>query len=184
MAKNWLLTLSILFFLPLTAFASNFQHVSTWGYDLWDLSLNLEQAKWLAKRQDWIFGGTGNKGLVGEVPYDTMESANPNMKFIPYISHNTYEPDVQNWIKNWCKRNGYNFEDTFYHYYYETEVKLRGAPHVVLIKGYGGGTAKTIQESRVPSSWASYTVGVKQSTGEITRFNINPTSKAVWKSQK
>ena len=151
MRKKWVLALLILFFLPMEAFASNFQRISTWGYDLWDLSLNLEQAKWLAKRQDWIFGGAGKRGLVREILYDTMKSANPNVKFIPYIAYNTYKPDVQNWIRNWCKRNGYNFEDTFYHYYHDTEVKLRRAPNVVLIKGYGGGTAKTIQEYRVPS---------------------------------
>ena len=161
---------------PSILFANNFPHISTFGADYWNLSNDLEQVKWLAKRHDWIVGGAQTETI-----YDAAKAVNPEVKFKTYISYNTYELSVQNWIKNWCEQNGYNFEDTFYHYYYDTEVKLKyGNPSVILVKGYGGGSAKTIEESRVPSSWASYTLGINQSTGEITRLNINPTSK-VWR---
>jgi len=169
----------IIFFLPFNAFANNFAHISTWGYNLWDLTGDLEQAKWLAKRHDWYWGGGGK---LNETLYDAVKSVNPNIKLIPYIAYNTYELVYQDWIKSWCERNGYNFEDTFYHYYYDTVVKLRGSnPSQILIKGYGGGSAKTLQEARVPSSWAQYNNGgFNPVTGLVIRLNINPTSK-VWR---
>ncbi len=150
--------------------ANNFSHIRTVGFDYWNLSGDPTQSRWLAQRHDFIVGGTFD--------YDTVKSANPDVKLIPYIAYNTYEKTIQDWIKNWCQQNGYNFEDTFYHYYYDTEVNLRSTnnPDKVLVKGYGGGSATTIEESRVPSAWASYAFGIDASTGQITRSNINPTS--------
>ncbi len=176
MKKILLLMLLFLLIFSSNIFANNFQHISTFGINYWNLTNDTAQAKWLAQKHDWSIGGT-----INETVYDAMKSANPNIKFMPYIAYNTYELSIQNWIKNWCERNGYNFEDTFYHYFYDTEVKLRGSsPSTILIKGYVGGTAKTLQEARVPSTWASYSFGISQITGEVTRFNINPTSR-VWR---
>lgn len=165
-------TILIFILFPSLVSAKNFPHISTFGVDFWNLTGDLDQAKWLAQRQDWVIGPGG------ETIYDAMKSANPDVKFMPYIAYNTYEPSIQSWIQNWIQQTSYNFEDTFYHYYYDTTVKLRGTnPSTVLIKGYGGGTATTIEESRVPSSWAQNTNGgFDTTTGRVIRLNINPTS--------
>src|SRR5512139_3955030 len=120
MQKKWLVTLLILIFLPLNGYANNFQHIKTWGLDLWDLSRDLEQAKWLAKRHDWVLGGNGNNIKLPEIVYDTMKAANPEVKFIAYGA--SWTAAAQPWIINWCKQNGYNYEDKFYHYYYDTTI--------------------------------------------------------------
>ena len=167
-----MMILLILIAFPFSLFANNFPHIWTHGEDYWNLTGDIEQAKWLAKHHDLIVGAG-----INEAVYDAMKLANPNVKIMPYIAYNTYELNIQNWIKNWCVQNGYNFEETFYHYYYDTQVKFRGTnPGTILVRGYGGGTAKTLQESRVPSSWAQYNNGINQQTGEITRLNICPTS--------
>jgi len=170
--------LAIIISLPLHLSANNFPHIRTHGYDYWNLTKDLDQAKWLAKRHDWIIGAG-----INEAVYDAMKSANQNIKIMPYITYTTYEKNVQDWIKSWCAKNGYNFEDTLYHYYYDTEVNLISTnnPDKIVVKGYGGGSAKTIQESRVPSAWATYAFGLDKATGQITRLNINPSSR-IWRA--
>ncbi len=177
MKKSLIIMLLITIAFPMAAWGKTFPHINTFGVNFWDLAGDLPQIQWLAARQDWMF----SNHMLKETSYDAAKAVNPNVKLIAYIAYNTYEMVIQNWIKDWCQKNGYNFEDTFYHYYYDTKIKLRGTnPSTILVKGYGGGSAKTLQESRVPSTWASYSLGINQTTGEITRLNINPTSR-VWR---
>jgi len=170
--------LAIIIFLPLHVSANNFPHIRTHGYDYWGLTKDLDQAKWLAKRHDWIIGAG-----INETVYDAMKSANQNIRIMPYSTYTTYEKNVQDWIKSWCGKNGYNFEDTLYHYYYDTEVNLISTnnPDKIVVKGFGGGTAKSIQEARVPSVWASYAFGIDKATGQITRLSVNPSSQ-IWRA--
>ena len=174
--KRYLMAiLAIIISLPLYVSANNFPHIRTHGYDYWYFRKDLDQAKWLAKRHDWFIGGE-----INEAVYGAMKSVNPNIKVMPY-----FPPAGEKFIgfvQNWCRKNGYNYEDTFYHYYYDTVVKLRGTnPSSILIKGYGGGTASTIQEARVPESYVSYSNGgLDPVTSRVSRWQICPTSN-IWR---
>lgn len=149
--------------------AQNFPHIKTGGFD-YDYGIvlnNQAEMQWLAQHHDMIIGlqnQSASSMKLAESVYDGIKAANPNVKFIQYIPFNTVTPIMSSWMENWAQTNGRNIEDLYYHYYYDTAVRLRNQS-IVTFPGYGGGTATSLAGARVPSAWWNG-----------TRPNINPTS--------
>jgi len=146
---------------------NNFTHIQTGGYDYaYDTIQNSpNEAAWLATHHDIIIGlGDWQTGRMPETLYDTMKRANPNARFYQYIAYNTMLPNMSTEMEAWCQANGRNAEELYYHYYNDTQVRLRNN-QLVTFRGYGGGSAQTLKDARVPATWWS---------GQYP--NINPTS--------
>ncbi|MDQ1283670.1 MAG: hypothetical protein QG620_18 [Patescibacteria group bacterium] len=157
----------ILVFWPAFVGAQNYSHIKTGGFDYdYNLALNSStEAEWLATHHDMVIGLQDYAtSKLAESVYNNMKTANPDVKFLTYIPFNTVLPAMSTWMENWCDVNGRIKEDLYYHYYFDTDVRLRNN-QIVNYKGYGGGTASTLAQSRVPSVWHS---GLYP--------NINPTS--------
>jgi len=120
----------------------------------------LEEATWLGQHHDLIIApnnlqaGASTGRQMSVEYYDAIMAANPNAIVITYVPYNTVTQVEKDWMENWAVNNGYDVEDLYYHYYIDTTIRDRsGVEHT--IPGYGGGSANTLAESRVPSLWLS-----------------------------
>jgi hypothetical protein len=133
----------------------NFSHINTGGfdYDIACVEASQNERTWLATHHDMIVGlGDYTTWILPETDYNALKNINPDLIFVQYIPYNTMLPAMVTWMENWCTSNSRDPELLYYHYYYDTTVRLRnGATKTVL--GYGGGTAETLSESRAVSSW-------------------------------
>jgi len=163
-----------------SAFAQNFPHIKTFGYDYIDFNDNatvLANLSWIAKRHDWIVGPKAvwpGQGVdyMDNVTYTTAKSANPDVKIMKYIAYHSVAPTYQTWMENWCTQNGYNPEDLYYHYFYDTFVRTGGTstnPTGVNVPGYGGGSASTLADARLRVRWNGGWVGIDPSSTTFRR---------------
>ncbi len=135
----------------------NFSHIRTGGFDyaINAVRSNVAEARWLARHHDVVVGlAEGDEGKLPLSLYNTMKAANPNVQFVQYLAFNTLMPSMVEWMMSWCERNDVNPEEMFYHYYSDTEIPLR-AGGTRTSPGYGGGSATSLQDARVRSSWWS-----------------------------
>lgn len=123
-------------------------HLRTAGYDYDSRVLsNPAEAAWLATHHDMIIGD-----VAIEVGYDAMRAANPNVILIGYIS---MQVGPEKWLENWAASNGYDPEDLYYHYYYDTEVQLT-QNRKITVPGWGGGSATSRREARAVIIYGGY----------------------------
>lgn len=170
-----------LVFLPSLCSAQLWPHIKTFGFD-YGYPRDSKELQWLATHHDVVVGiGEWQTKKISEAQYDTLKAANPNVILIPYvvIQAFTFEP-MEDFMVNWVIKNGYNKEDLYLHYYYDTVVQTRvkvtktsltGTPsdwvcdsegtlladgqtsNYYLSLGFGGGKAKNIEEARIYQYW-------------------------------
>jgi len=78
-----------------------------------------------------------------------IKSRAPNFFMIKYRLMETVPVNDSELIdlQNFCSVNGYNFEDSFLHYYDDTIVNING--YTKFIPGWGGGSASSREQARV-----------------------------------
>lgn len=124
-------------------------HMRTSGFDYDEKALrNPTEAAWLANHHDMVVAGSVRK----EVIYDALKGANPDVLLIGYIS---MQVEPEKWLENWAVEHGYDPEDLYYHYYYDTTVQLTQG-RTLFIPGWGGGSATTRKEARASSMYGGY----------------------------
>lgn len=128
--------------------ASLWGHINTFGFD-YDQRVhsNPVEAAWLATHHDIIVGASA----ANEMAFDTMKAANPGVLLIGYISMQV-GPEI--WLENWATENGYDPEDLYYHYYYDTQVRVQ--KEKVVIPGWGGGSATSRRAARAVTIYGGY----------------------------
>ncbi|MDA8088454.1 MAG: hypothetical protein M0Z75_17365, partial [Nitrospiraceae bacterium] len=127
--------------------ASDYAYIKTGGFD-YQGGLSGSKLQWLATHHDVIIGNPDASTASG---YTTLKQSNPNVLLISYQPY-TITASAASWMANWCIANGKNPEDLFYHYYYDTTVKMKNGTSYTF-PGYGGGTAASLAQARVPSPW-------------------------------
>ncbi len=156
------------------AYSQNFSHIKTFGFDyirFQDSNSSLDELNWLANRHDWIVGPkalwpAAGVDYVNSDNYDTIKNA--GAKLMKYLPYNSIAPAVQTWLENWCVKNNYNPEDLYYHYYYDTTVRLTNGTSKT-VPGYGGGSAKTLSESRLITRWNGGWDGINPSSNTFRK---------------
>ncbi|MCF6296101.1 MAG: T9SS type A sorting domain-containing protein [Flavobacteriaceae bacterium] len=150
----------------------NFPHIKTFGFDYIRFQDSngafLDNLRWLANHHDWIVGPKGNWSAQGvdyldTLTYNTIKDENPNVKIMMYLPHHSMAPTTQTWLENWATDNGYDPENLYYHYYYDTTINLANGS-TLTIPGYGGGTATSLEEARLRVRWNGGWVGVNPSS--------------------
>jgi hypothetical protein len=137
------------------AHGQNFAHINTFGYDY--ASVDSGHAAWLARRHDWIIGLLWSAGS-----YSAIKSANPDAKLVPYLAYHSVSPEDMAWMESWCSANGRNPEDLYYHYYFDTTININSG--TLTVRGYGGGSAQTLQEARARVRWNGGWVAINPSS--------------------
>ncbi len=157
---------------------SNFPHMKFMAciYQNLNTAITTAHMQWIVTHYDAIIGDPPS-----ETTYDIMKdpvTGNPNIKMIFYLAYNTN--DSETWMEAWCSANGYDPEDIYYHYYSDTLVTLRGGTTYTFY-GYGGGSATSLRQARVNSSWGTVANGgIDNVLQQPDRPNFNPTS-AAWR---
>lgn len=175
------LIVAAIFILPSLAHAQLWPHIKTFGFD-YGYPREISELQWLATHHDVVIGaGDWQTKKISEEQYDTMKAANPNVIIIPYVVIQAFTfPPMKDFMTSWAAANGYNEEDLYLHYYFDTIVKTRtkvtkttgtGTPsdrvcdaagtlladgatsNYYISLGYGGGTANTIEEARIYQYW-------------------------------
>ncbi|MCF6307735.1 MAG: T9SS type A sorting domain-containing protein [Flavobacteriaceae bacterium] len=150
----------------------NFPHIKTFGFDYIRFQDNngafLDNLRWLANHHDWVVGTKGNWSSQGvdyldALTYNTIKDENPNAKIMKYLPYHSIAPITQVWIEDWATNNGHNPEDLYYHYYYDTTINLANG-NTLTIPGFGGGSAETLEESRLRVRWNGGWVGINPSS--------------------
>lgn len=159
-----------------TTHAQNYPHIKTFGYDyirFSDKTASPGDLEWLAKKHDWIVGPKSQWPLqgvdyLGKLTYDTVKSANPNTNIMKYLPYHSVAPTYQEWMEKWCLDNGYNPEDIYYHYYRDTNIRLTNGK-TILVRGYRGGGAHKLKESRLRVKWNGGWVGINPSSAVFNK---------------
>lgn len=152
-----------------SAYAQNFSHIKTFGYDyirFQDSNTSLDELTWLAERHDWVVGSKSlwpQQGVDYVHPDNYAVIKNAGSKLMKYLPYNSIAPAVQTWLENWSINNGKNPEELYYHYYYDTTVRLTNGTNKT-VPGYGGGSATTLAESRLITRWNGGWVGINPSS--------------------
>jgi len=151
--------------------SQNFPQIKTYGFDyvrFADKNVGYGELNWLARHHDWIVGPKAvwpNQGVdyVDSETYQIIKSSNPETKIMKYIAYHSIAPTSQEWMESWCKKNGYNPEDLYYHYYRDTSVRLTNKKYLV-VPGFGAGNARSLKESRLRVRWNGGWVGINPSS--------------------
>ncbi len=155
-----------------TEVRQNLPHLQTFGFDYIRFQDNngafLDNLRWLANRHDWIVGTKGNWPSQGvdyldALTYNTIKAENPDAKIMSYIPYHSIAPTTMVWLEDWANNNGYNPEDIYYHYYYDTTINLANG-NTRFIPGFGGGTALSLEEARLRVRWNGGWVGINPSS--------------------
>ncbi len=155
----------VLFTVTVNAQNQNFPHIKTFGYDYVPLNNRLDEATWLAQHHDWIIGGGGDWDAS---LYNTVKSANPHTKIMPYLAYHSISPDQMTWLENWCSNNGFDPESIYYHYHTDTEVRILDGSYIS-VPGFGNGSAATLAEARARVRWNGGWVGINPSSTAFRR---------------
>jgi hypothetical protein len=153
------------------AHGQNFPHLQTFGFDYISFDDDLKQAKWAAKHHDWIVGISPERRRgprFEPIPlrasvYDAIKKANPSTKIVAYFAYHSNAPQDMNWMEDWCRQNGHDPEKLYYHYYTDTKVRISG-DEFVMVPGYGGGSAKKLEEARARVHWNGGWVAINPSS--------------------
>ena len=151
--------------------AQNFPHIKTFGFDyirFADSDAFLENLKWLSNRHDWIVGPKAKwpaqaVDYMDAVTYFTIKDENPNAKIMKYLPYHSLAPTTMEWLENWCRENDRNHEELYYHYYYDTTIRLSNGS-TLTVPGFGGGSASTLEEARLRVRWNGGWVGINPSS--------------------
>ena len=155
-----------------SATAQNFPHIKTFGFDYVRFADNngafLDSLRWAANHHDWVVGTKGRWSAAGvdyldALTYNTIKEANPSAKIMKYLPYHSIAPTTMAWLENWCAENEKNPEDLYYHYYYDTTIRLANG-NTLDIPGFGGGSAQNLEEARVRVRWNGGWVGINPSS--------------------
>jgi len=154
-----------------SATAQNFPHIKTFGFDYIRFADNeafLENLKWLANRHDWIVGPKAKwpaqaVDYMDATTYYTIKDENPNALIMKYLPFHSIAPTTMEWLEEWCRENNKNPEDLYYHYYYNTTIRLSNGS-TLEVPGFGGGSANTLEEARLRVRWNGGWVGINPSS--------------------
>ncbi len=170
--KTILLITFLILSVNITNAQQNFPHIKTFGFDYIRFTDSnnafLDNLRWLANHHDWIVGPVSNWPSQGvnyldTVTYNTIKNENPNAKIMKYLAYHSITPTTMNWLEDWATNNGYNPEDLYYHYYYDTTINLANS-NTLTIPGFGGGSAQSLEEARLRVRWNGGWVGINPSS--------------------
>ena len=164
---------------PSLSFAQLWPHMKTFGYD-YGYPRDASELKWLATHHDAVVGaGDWQSKKISEFQYDTMKEANADVLIYPYVVITAYTfQDMEDFMREWASSHGYNSEDLYLHYYLDDVAKTAStcvqkdvdgkcsdetgkilavgqSSRYYKIRGYGGGTAGSLQEARAYQYWNS-----------------------------
>ncbi len=155
-----------------SATAQNFPHIKTFGFDYIRFADNngefLDNLRWAANHHDWVVGTKGAWPAAGidyldALTYNTIKETNSSTKIMKYLPYHSVAPMTMIWLENWCVENDKPIEELYYHYYYDTTIRLSNGS-TLMVPGFGGGSAQTLDEARLRVRWNGGWVGINPSS--------------------